>query len=130
MREIKFRAKRKDSGDWAYGYYVKTPITAEFTAEGQYFDSGYGRHCIVQNGVAHEIDIESLGQYTGLRNKNGKEIYEGDIVVIDEQLTKEAEIKRNVAVITFEDGGYHPQPRGEDFEVAGNIYENPELLTV
>jgi uncharacterized phage protein (TIGR01671 family) len=78
MRQIKFKGKRTDGQGWAYGYYVKTPITAEFVADGNFLDSGKGRHCIVQNGVAHEIDPETLGML--VLSRNGVDIYEGDIV--------------------------------------------------
>src|ERR1041385_5775693 len=84
MRQIKFRAKRTDGRGWAYGYFVKTPITAEFNdCHGAFFDSSSaektewaGRYCIVTDwGVAHEVDRNTLGQHTGIRD-----IYEGDII--------------------------------------------------
>jgi len=59
-KEIIFRGKRKDNGKWVYGYYIKTPITAEFECDGQFLDSGAGRHCIVQDGVAHEVDEKTV----------------------------------------------------------------------
>ena len=63
MREILFRGKRIDNGEWVYGYYI-----AVFS------------HSIVDNrGVAFEVESKTIGQYTGLTDKNGKKIFEGDI---------------------------------------------------
>ncbi|MEK5098623.1 MULTISPECIES: YopX family protein [Bacillus] len=124
MREIKFRGKPvEDYGDikWFYG-----GIDLNHDDELAYISTPYNGHV--------PVEWESIGQYTGLKDKNGREIYEGDIV-IDE--------RKNSAEVVFDDGcfcviGYlgdlrtHPLRDslfcGERFEVIGNIYEDPQLL--
>lgn len=66
MREISFRGKRADNGKWVYGSIVGKDI--------------YSMHNIKNVYFTNEIDIKTLGQYTGLKDKNGVKIFEGDII--------------------------------------------------
>ena len=130
MRETKYRGRRRDKGGWVYGFYVarkgihKTTHSI-FTGETASNETDW---C-----VKHEIDSETLGQYLGLKDKNGKEIYEGDIV---NRYWHEAyapdiwEVKWDAPNVCF----FLFNKNGKDWlyedplEIIGNIFENPELL--
>lgn len=137
MRAIKFRGKRLDNGEWVYGAFV--PDATERTHGDMVtwgFIRRYNSECGRMETIA--VDRESVGQYTGLKDKNGKEIYEGDVVgaFCD---TQRFEIK-----YCEERGGYfldsvvlcggaEPAPEClgnllDTVEVIGNIHENPELV--
>ena len=126
MREILYRGKRADNGEWVYGFLVKM--------WGLY-------HIIDQNdeNSAYMIKPETVGQFTGLCDKNGKKIFEGDIVEFTDKFTH----KKGRAEIVFEafkwkySGCYYGgnpivwlciDDGSIEFEVIGNIHDNPELL--
>lgn len=113
MREILFRGKRVDNKEWVYGFYSN--------AKGE-----NGRfHYIRDENSFVRVDPSTIGQCTGITDKNDKKIFEGDIVVFTfhsdlaehARLEERPEITEN-HVILFHD---------DRIEVIGNIYDNPEL---
>ncbi|EHT9075508.1 hypothetical protein KYU16_000690 [Listeria monocytogenes] len=129
MREIEFRAKRIDNGEWIYGNLMQFEDSATFI----FADERKGAstltyaHFIINN--MHAIDEKTIGQYTGLKDKNGKKIFEGDICW--------EEHNECYGVVKFEEGKflYLWENIAEDLwevadsiEIYGNIHENLDLL--
>lgn len=112
MREILFRGKLKCNGDWSYGNLIVKPnVISLITPD----DTPLGRY--------GEIDPETVGQYTGLTDRNGKKIFEGDIIK-----TKRHE---NITEHTYNDRSFSLTCElCLELEVIGNIYDNPELIKV
>ena len=122
MREIKFRTY--DSISYGMVYYDSLNDICE------------DAHRFIKGKYQH------IMQYTGLKDKNGKEIYEGDIVKWDNVSKFRNERYEHRGVVRYSNGSYYPLPKDdeceddyysnyvENYEVIGNIYENPELLEV
>ena len=122
MREILYRAKCPDSNKWVYGAYIpQWGEIATFDADGQ--------DCTIP------VDGDTVGQYTGLKDRNGKRIFEGDIVL------KRTYHGKKPFPVSYCDGMFHCGFGGgsstpshgytladNQIEVIGNIYDNPELL--
>ena len=124
MREIKFRVYDKDLAKYLEGCEIDS-LMAELSAEGD------SRAVIIKQICPARYIFE---QYTGLKDKNGKEIYEGDIVTLTGEW-EEIEYD-DCYIIAFENGcfrvgdGYDNEAGHylSDWRIIGNIHENPELL--
>lgn len=151
MREILFKGKRIDNGEWVVGQYVNTCYPGNGKETGHFI--------VVYPNEYHEIYTSTICQFTGLCDKNGKKIWENDILMChgnSEDLVKVAFGEfgvRNIETGTIVDKvvGWHYEiiptdaisrcepfcwsmPLTEDYiercemEVVGNIFDNPELL--
>lgn len=121
MRQILFRGKRKQEGMWCHGDFVR------------FQDGDRQVLCIYGYG---EVYPESIGQFTGVYDKNGDEIYEGDILEFDGAEIPEEER----AVVIYADGRFKLKNPHYDYMddldgvtaklqiIVGNIHDNPELL--
>lgn len=133
MREIKFRG-RTPSGKWVYGYYVGKDTIIPF--ENVNFDLGF-----IDTSPCYEVIPDTIGQFTGLYDENGEEIYEWDIV---ERFQPMPHYRNGVfydgnaiyGVVRYIDAGFYilcdnqayELSRNFDMWVQGNIHDNPELL--
>lgn len=135
-REILFKAKRLDNGEWVEGYYRADPdLDMHFICGWDYYSSENG---LEREPFEYEIDPDTLCQYTGLHDKNGEKIWENDIVV--EKYKGRIAVKYRI-VFDLEEGSWMLETRSgarygigsinqKDFEVIGNIFDNADLLEV
>lgn len=132
MRTIKFRAKNLD-GEWVYGFYVEE--------ERQTLNGFKKKYFIVNDGYDY-VKPETVGQFTGLYDKDGKEIYEGDIIKYTHEVCIEDGSETYVGAVSFCEGVFclHEDSdctvatviyESEEYGgicVIGNIHDNPESL--
>ena len=129
MREILFRGKRADSGEWVYGVPIKKALVG--SRDGYYPKMIPECDGIHQTVYSVDINEESIGEYAGLCDKNGTRIFEGDIVKVENALV------RGIFAVEYGISACFIVSHGErryflggcNSEVIGNIYDNPELLT-
>lgn len=131
MREILFRAKREATNEWVYGYFVNEHDDFLIYVHPQ----------IITRSGRYYVNENTLGQFTGLTDKNGTKIFEGDIVRIAEDYYDGLHYSGNE--VYYSDGAFcveYETPEydvtsigflvreGVEVEVIGNIYDNPELI--
>jgi uncharacterized phage protein (TIGR01671 family) len=132
MREILFRGKRIDNGEWVYGAFVSDALEqthGEMVTWG--FIRRYQPNRTVESVEMIEVHRYTIGQYTGLHDKNGKRIFEGDIVKDCDTGTIKTVLWHKSCFILRDTKGFYQWTYYEDeHEVIGNIHDNPELLEV
>ena len=131
MREIKFRG-RKPNGGWIYGDLVTTETTYGIPTKKEIlpFDKGIF-------DATEEVEEETIGQFTGLHDKNGKEIYEGDIIKAENVSHYVRYIEDQAMFVAYIISKNPLMDYCSIFQtwideynkvVIGNIHDNPELL--
>jgi uncharacterized phage protein (TIGR01671 family) len=133
MREILFRGKRTDTGEWVEGKGIDLNFDTPYILTKEY-DCGTGYYM-----GEFEVIPETVGQYTGLEDRNGNKIFEGDIVKAQDDIWGSPFCDGITGGIVYEECAYFIEPKNPIesqwlynecavYEVIGNIHDNPELL--
>ena len=158
MSDIKFRGKTIDTKEWIYGNLIQNNDFTFIVGKVEYSSVGYCCDCDRPYSDQWIVDPKTVGQYTGLKDKNGKEIYEGDILSYkrikytncSKEDIEDIEEEVLIGLITYRPIASIVKPysknvkclgydninkeclvidlESEELEVVGNIYENSELL--
>lgn len=125
-RPIKVRGKHVDNGDWVYGYLIGSDVIVGEIVEWDvdYFCTEYW----------YKVDPETVGQYTGLQDKYGKEIYEGDLLQDENGIGEVEWVQEHCAFMVFtrNPSTYHrleSDGRLKSSIVVGNCFDHPHLLS-
>ena len=130
MRKILFRGKRIDNGEWVEGYITRRPSAIQFGAHYSPWFIDKPPSDPDDSGDFCNVDGKTVGQFTGLTDRKGKRIFEGDIVKWD---------GTEISIIRYCDGvyrlcnakGYYGVSVHNHYsfvEVVGNVHDNPDLL--
>lgn len=145
-REIKFRGKRVDNGDWVIGDLIQLSDGRKFIVDNHFGAciDDKGNFINTESPFVNKVIPETVGQYTGLKDKDDNEIWEGDIVKWG-HLPGSYEHPLRIAVVEFKPdiqfrpinlknnrpfyyGNFAYRDTEKYLEILGNIFENPELL--
>lgn len=118
-RTIRFRAKRRDSDKWAYGFYL--------------FVNGMG--AVLYNDIEGRyipVNGETLGQYTGMKDRHGNDVYEGDVLASPRRFRNRYEVLFKDGIF-FGEGRFNPEGGAAAYffpccEIIGNVHDNPALI--
>ena len=144
MREILFRGKRLDNGDWVEGAFLNDRDGSFYicpaVSDISYGDGGNRRRI----GCWYKVDPSTVGQYTGLKDKNGERIFEGDIIAVpyeeDRDPVEGIFIYYENGKVYFDEThfGWYVKFVGDELslwefddcgvEIIGNIHDNPEFM--
>lgn len=144
MRTIKFRGKRSDNGEWVVGdlLHIAGGCLIYFGSDTDTTEPDIEKSSLIAvEFFKDEIAVvapNSVGQFTGLYDKNGKEIYEGDIILYGGSIQHEVVFRHGAFGYLLYGGEFisyagntnftfNPLNRSKEHEVIGNIYDNPEL---